>query len=101
MVVSIGNEMGTFSAVGAFSAAIPDMEAVKVALENPGETNKALDLLWIACGKEDFLLKENQKFIALLEEADIEHQWRLTEGSHAWPIWRGYLAEFVPLLFQK
>jgi enterochelin esterase family protein len=95
------NELDTFAWVGAFSAAAPETAAVSVALGNSEETNKALDLLWIACGKDDFLLKENQKFIAALEEAGIAHQWHLTEGSHAWPIWRGYLADFAPLLFKK
>ena len=95
------NELNTFAWVGAFSAAIPELDAVKTIFEDSSETNKALNLLWIACGKDDFLLKENEKMIAALEEAGIEHEWHLTEGSHAWPIWRGYLADFAPLLFKK
>ncbi len=94
------NELDTFSQIGAFSAAVPELEAVKVALGNPGETNKVLDLLWIACGKDDFLLGENEKFINVLKGKGIEFDWNLTEGSHSWPIWRGYLADFVPLLFR-
>ncbi len=94
------NELETFSQIGAFSAAIPTSDAVKLALGNPGETNKTLDLLWIACGKDDFLLGENKKFIAILQEKGIKYDWNLTEGNHSWPVWRGYLAEFVPLLFR-
>ena len=64
-----------------------------------GLTNKKLKLLWIGCGKDDFLLKRNEEFIALLKEHTITHQWELTEGNHSWPVWRDYLAMFVPKLF--
>ena len=33
--------------------------------------NAKLKLLWIACGKDDFLLKRNEDFIALLKEKGI------------------------------
>jgi enterochelin esterase family protein len=69
-------------------------------LENPEETNKRLQLLWIGCGKDDFLLGRNEAFVGQLEESGIEHEWHLTEGNHSWPIWRVYLAEFVPRLFR-
>ncbi len=94
------NELGTFAWIGAFSAAVPEREAVQAALGDGKKTNSQLELFWIACGKDDFLLGENQKFIAALDEAGIEHQWNLTEGNHSWPIWRGYLADFAPLLFR-
>jgi enterochelin esterase-like enzyme len=38
---------------------------------------------------------------ASLKEKGIKHEWRLTEGDHSWPVWRGYLAEVAPLLFAK
>ncbi len=99
--LSIGlNELETFSQIGAFSAAVPELDAVKTALIDPDETNKKLDLFWIACGKDDFLLGENKEFLAALKEKGIEYDWNLTEGSHSWPVWRGYLAEFVQLLFR-
>jgi len=94
------NELDTFSTVGAFSAAIPKGDALDSALANVDQTNEQLELLWIAIGEKDFLLDENKEFHAKLEELGIEHTWLLTEGNHSWPIWRGYLADFVPLLFQ-
>ena len=63
-------------------------------------TNARLKLLWIACGKDDFLLKENERAIGEFTEAGIKHEWVLTEGGHSWPVWRGYLADFAPLLFK-
>jgi enterochelin esterase-like enzyme len=64
------------------------------------KTNEQLKLLWIACGKDDFLLKENHTFNAALKESGITCDFRLTDGGHSWPVWRGYLADFVPLLFR-
>ena len=94
------NELDTFAYVGAFSAGIPEREAVAIALDDPKKTNKQLKLLWIACGKDDFLLEPNLQCIAELEKSGINHEWHLTEGSHSWPIWRGYLADFAPRLFR-
>ncbi len=38
--------------------------------------------------------------IAALKAANVKHEWHLTEGDHSWPVWRTYLSEFVPRLFQ-
>jgi enterochelin esterase family protein len=89
-----------FAWVGGFSAAAPSKETVGAALNDSKTTNQRLKLLWIGCGKEDFLLQRNQDFIASLKEKGVNHTWRLTEGNHSWPVWRLYLAEFVPLVFQ-
>ena len=89
-----------FAWVGGFSSGIPDQDSLAGLLAQPEAANQQLKLLWIACGKDDFLLKRNTDFIALLTEKHVRHTWRLSEGAHSWPVWRGYLAEFAPLLFQ-
>ncbi len=89
-----------FGWIGAFSAAVPEPDDAAKLLADGTSVNDNLKLLWIACGKKDFLLKENQRFIGELETAGIKHRWLLTAGGHAWPVWRQYLAEFAPLLFQ-
>jgi len=94
------NSLDTFSAIGAFSAAVPETAAVDTALSDATATNAKLRLLWIACGKGDFLLEENEKLTALLKEKTVTHEWHLTEGDHSWPVWRGYLSDFVPRLFR-
>ena len=94
------NHTDRFAWVGGFSASVPSKEAVAGAIDSSAQTNGRLKLLWIACGKDDFLLKRNEEFIALLKERNIRHDWRLTDGNHSWPVWRTYLAEFTPLLFQ-
>lgn len=94
------NHLDQFAWVAGFSASAPSREAVATALDNPAATNEKLELLWIACGKDDFLLKRNEEFIALLKDKGIQHEWRLTEGNHSWPVWRIYLSELAPKLFQ-
>ncbi|MBA3711871.1 MAG: hypothetical protein H0W76_05380 [Pyrinomonadaceae bacterium] len=71
------------------------------ALADPQSTNSKLKLLWIACGKDDFLLKNNEQLTALLKTKGIWHDFRLTQGHHSWHAWQRYLAEFAPLLFTQ
>lgn len=94
------NHSDRFAWVGGFSAAVPSRESVATAIDHADTTNGRLKLLWIACGKDDFLLRRNEEFIALLKERNIRHDWRLTDGNHSWPVWRTYLGEFAPLVFQ-
>jgi enterochelin esterase family protein len=93
------NHLEQFAWIGGFSSATPSREAIAGALAAPTATGQKLKLLWIACGKEDFLLARNREFIELLKEKQIPHEWHLTEGSHSWPVWRGYLADILPRLF--
>ena len=94
------NNADRFAWVAGFSASVPSSEAIAQALADPAAENKKLKLLWLACGKNDFLLKRNEDFIALLQEKNIVHEWHLTEGDHSWPVWRIYLGELAPRLFQ-
>ncbi|HEY9175065.1 MAG TPA: alpha/beta hydrolase-fold protein [Verrucomicrobiae bacterium] len=94
------NHLDKFASVGGFSASVPAKDTVASALNDANATNRKLKLLWIACGKNDFLLQRNETFIALLKENNVRHEWQLTDGDHSWPVWRKYLAEFAPRLFQ-
>jgi enterochelin esterase-like enzyme len=89
-----------FSWLGCFSGAMPAGDRISVATATPETLNKNLKLLWIACGDKDFLLEQNKTLIATLEEKGVHHEWHLTPGDHSWPIWRGYLSDFLPLLFR-
>jgi enterochelin esterase family protein len=82
-----------------FSAAVGNASATQAKLD-PSELNKKLKLVWIACGKDDFLFAANEKLIADLKTKGINHVWRATEGAHTWAVWRKYLAEVMPQLFQ-
>ena len=93
------NALDRFAWVGSFSGAA-DTDALKPALEAAKDTNEKLKLLWIACGREDFLLERNKDLVGRLEKAGVRHEWHLTDGAHAWPVWRGYLVDFAPRLFR-
>ena len=36
-----------------------------------------------------------------LEQAGIEHTFLETEGAHHWRVWRRYLRDLAPLLFNR
>jgi enterochelin esterase family protein len=92
--------LGKFAWVGSFSGVPPEEPVLNAFLADPAAANAKLKLLWIAVGKDDFLRTRNEAFVAQLNEKGIHHEWQLSEGAHAWPVWRNYLAEFAPLLFQ-
>jgi len=99
LTVGLGN-LDRFAWVGAFSAAPPSAEVAQAILADPAAANAKLKLLWIACGQDDSLHSRNEEFVAALKENGIRHEWQLTTGDHSWPVWRRYLAEFAPKLFQ-
>lgn len=86
-----------FSAIGAFSAAVPaDFESrFGTSLED-----KKVKTIWIGCGKQDSLITRSENLSGLLEKHEITHTFRATEGNHTYTVWRQYLAEFLPLLFR-
>lgn len=93
------NALDHFAWIGSFSGAA-DGDAVRNALDNNANTNAKLKLLWIACGRDDFLLDRNKTLVAELKAADVRHEWYLTDGAHSWPVWWNYLVDFIPRLFQ-
>jgi enterochelin esterase family protein len=99
LTVGLSN-LDKFAWIGAFSAApISDDVKAKILADVDG-TNSRLKLLWIACGKDDFLIKRNEEMVKDLEAKGLKLTWQLTEGDHSWPVWRRYLTEFTPLLFK-
>jgi enterochelin esterase-like enzyme len=90
-----------FSQIGAFSAAVPDAATLEAAVPRADEINAALTRMWIACGRDDFLFQQNESLHATLEKAGLRHEYVVTDGDHSWPVWRRYLADFLPLLFRE
>ena len=99
LTVGLGT-LDRFAWIGAFSGGA-DPGVLTPLLQSPKETNDKLKLLWIACGRDDSYLNRTQTFVAALASNGIHHDWHLTDGGHTWPVWRGYLVELAPLLFQK
>lgn len=101
-----------FSAVAAFSAAVPGDFASRFQplLEDPSRTNQKLKLLWIGCGRQDpvfepnqklSLFERNQKLSELLTAHQVRNTFYPTEGLHNFALWRRYFAEVAPLLFRS
>ena len=94
------SRLDLFRWIGAFSAGTPQGNLDALFPDLAARTAKDLRLLWIACGRSDFLLERNDAFHAWLTERGIEHEYTLTEGGHEWPLWRRYLGEFLQAIFR-
>ena len=94
------NALDRFAWIGAFSSGGLNTNYVVQFPALDEKANRQLRLLWMGCGQQDGLLAGNQKFSAWLKLKGIRHTWVETPGQHSFRVWRRYLAEFVPLLFQ-
>jgi enterochelin esterase-like enzyme len=100
--------LDTFSTVGVMSAGLggggnavtPAADPVAALAADAAKANKLIDLLWIACGKDDAAMKGAAAFHEALGKAGIEHTFLETEGAHHWRVWRRYLRDLAPLLFK-
>jgi enterochelin esterase family protein len=102
--VRIGlHHLDQFAYLGAFSPALFIKDTSKDydgAFADPIKTNQQLRLLWIGVGNDDFLLGSVKQSHENLEKAGIKHVWVESSGAHIWTVWRKYLADFAPRLFQ-
>lgn len=69
-------------------------EKLKSQFKNPPR------LYYIAMGREDFLKKTNDDFMARLAGAGYKYTYNETDGGHDWRQWRHYLLDFLPRLFK-
>lgn len=92
------NNVDKFAWIGAFSSGGLDEDFGRAYPEIARA--KELNLLWIACGQEDYLIGLNRKLTAWLKAEDVPYTWRETPGGHSFMVWRRFLAEFLPMLFQ-
>jgi enterochelin esterase-like enzyme len=69
------------------------------ALSKPEVLNSKLRLLWVSCGKQDFLYQANRQFVDMLKSKGVRVVFPEMEGSHVWSVWRNNLNETAPMLF--
>lgn len=86
-----------------FSAAvggqINPQQSFDKALANPADLNRKVRLLWVSCGRQDFLFQANKQFAETLESKGVKVTYKETEGAHVWSVWRKNLNETAALLF--
>jgi enterochelin esterase family protein len=96
------NHPELFSYVGGFSPAVilldPDYNKAFPKLN--ASVNKDFKLVWIAIGKDDYLLESTRKFRDWLNLKNIKFTYTETDGVHSYNVWRRYLSTFAPLLFK-
>jgi enterochelin esterase-like enzyme len=102
--LSIGlNHLELFSHVGGFSSGglrAADLAKNFAALTSDAKANQKLKLLWVGCGTEDGAFAASKEFSDFLKQHKINHVFRESSGAHTWMVWRRYLNEVAPLLFQ-
>lgn len=94
------NAPDRFAWIGAFSSGGLDPNFDQQYPAVTESLNARLRLLWIACGQQDGLIGVNRKLVEWLQSKNVKHTWTETPGAHSFLVWRRYLADLLPLLFQ-
>jgi len=94
------NAPDRFAWIGAFSSGGLDENFDRAYPAVNESINTRLHLLWIGCGRQDGLIGLNQKLVEWLKSKGVKHTWVETPGTHSFTLWRRYLADLLPLLFQ-
>lgn len=95
--------MDKFSWICCYSAYLPSSElesTFKSVEEHPDATNRALKMLWIGVGNEDFLYNDVATFLNYLTSKKINYKSLVTGGGHTWMNTKVFLAESTQLLFK-
>lgn len=74
-------------------------ERHKAFLDNPAG-KKGLKVMWFATGVDDGLIGTTRSTVDLLKKHGFNPVFKETPGAHTWIVWREYLNEFAPMLFQ-
>ena len=61
---------------------------------------KGLKLFWFGTGKDDFLVQTTRATVEMFKKHGFDVIYDETTGAHTWIVWRNYLHDFTPKLFQ-
>ena len=61
---------------------------------------KGLKLFWFGTGKDDFLVQTTRATVDMFKNHGFDVTYDETTGAHTWIVWRNYLHDFAPRLFQ-
>ncbi len=92
-----------FSAIGAFSGALFDVDVAKCfdgVFADANKFNKTVDYFFMGCGSEENF--GTGKMVDSLRDLGVEVDYYVSPGTHhEWLTWRRCLRQFVPKLFKK
>src|SRR5215470_3521406 len=95
------NHLDQFAWIGAFSSGGFDLQDFETEFPGVDSTiNSKLKIFWIACGRDDGLIKINRDFENWLKGKSVQFTDVGTPGAHTWMVWRRNLTAFAPLLFK-
>jgi enterochelin esterase family protein len=94
------NHLDRFGWIGAFSTGGLTNYPTRFPALN-FDNNKKIHLLWIACGHEDGLFKNNRQLCSWLDGKGIQYTWVQMRGIHSYRVWRPFLVQFASLIFQN
>lgn len=95
------NHPDRFAWVGSFSGAIVMLaEPFATWFAEPAKAGPRPRLVWLSCGRDDFLLGFNRQFGRWLRGRRVAFVASEPAGAHAWPVWRRNLVEFATRLFR-
>ena len=100
--LSIGpKHLDLFSRLGVFSAGgNTNPETSDFTAKNASTLNSKLKLFWIGMGTEDASFANANRFSEFLKTNGVKHTYRTISGAHTWIVWRKFLNELAPLLWQ-
>lgn len=88
---------GVFGDLDRLSGSDKDCEAL---VRNLKEQKADIPSLYLCCGTEDDLLKQNREFAELLKELEVPFTYEEGPGKHDWDFWDTYIKkvlEWLPL----
>jgi enterochelin esterase-like enzyme len=94
------NAPDRFAWIGAFSSGGLDQNFDKAFPAVSENINARLRLLWIGCGRQDGLIGVNRRLVDWLKSKNVKLTRVETPGAHSFMVWRRYLTDLLPLLFQ-
>jgi len=78
----------------------PSFEEQHKAVLDDAKLKKGLKLFWFGTGKDDFLVETSRATVEMFKKHGFDVVYDETAGAHTWIVWRNYLNDFAPKLFQ-
>jgi enterochelin esterase-like enzyme len=75
-------------------------EKANLASLDNAAAKRGLRLFWFGTGKDDGLIATTRNTVELFKKHGFTPVFLETEGAHTWLVWRDYLSQFAPQLFQ-